>query len=345
MATQASDAKGLNAVLLEGTETAVQPTFSIRELPVYGPLVLAPMSGYNDQPFRRLCREFGAALVYTGLLSAKATFYGSRHNDALLRFHPDAKPLVAQIFGNDAHILVIAAQRIEAAGADVLDLNLGCPERKIVSGGSGAALLKDPAKIAQLIRQLVAAVSIPVTAKIRLGWDVDTRNYREVVRALEQSGVSLIAVHGRTAMQAYHGVADWDAIAEIKQGVQVPVLASGDVRCAADIDRVLQHTGCDGVMIGRACIGNPWIFQRRDRDSVPLSERVAVMMRHLHMMVDAHGRYHGVLRFRKHIQKYLSTTDIPRYKRQTLMSYDDPEALVTALETLCALCSNDKALP
>jgi len=314
----------------------------IRDLPVYGNLILAPLSGYNDWPFRRLCREFGAALVYTGLLSAQGILYGSQRTHEMLAFHADERPLVCQLFGGEVDTLLAAAQVVVAAGADVLDVNLGCPEPKVTKKGYGAALLKDPAQIGRIFARLTRAVPLPVTAKIRLGWDAASRNYLEVARALEENGAALIAVHGRTADQFYLGEADWDAIAEVKQAVAVPVLASGDVRCVADIARIQAHTGCDGVMIGRAAVGNPWIFGLRDRDAVPLAERVSVMLRHLRDMVDEAGAYHGLVCFRKHLSEYLRRAGLPRHLRAKMTNCDDLDRLIALLEQTALSVSSIK---
>ncbi len=314
----------------------------IRDLPVYGNLILAPLSGYNDWPFRRLCREFGAALVYTGLLSAQGILYGSQRTHEMLAFHADERPLVCQLFGGEVDTLLAAAQVVVAAGADVLDVNLGCPEPKVTKKGYGAALLKDPAQIGRIFARLTRAVPLPVTAKIRLGWDAASRNYLEVARAMEENGAALIAVHGRTADQFYLGEADWDAIAEVKQAVSVPVLASGDVRCVADIARIQAHTGCDGVMIGRAAVGNPWIFGLRDRDAVPLAERVSVMLRHLRDMVDEAGAYHGLVCFRKHLSEYLRRAGLPRHLRAEMTNCDDLDRLIALLEQTALSVSSIK---
>lgn len=310
------------------------PAFFIRDLPIHGPLILAPLSGYNDQPFRRLCLEFGAALVYTGLLSASAILYGSPRSEEMLRFHADEHPLACQLFGSDADMLAKAARAVEALGIDVLDFNMGCAEPKIVKGGHGAALLKDPPLIGRIVTRLVSTVRVPVTGKIRLGWDAGSRNYLEVARILEDSGAALIAVHGRTADQQYTGLCDWDAIAEVKQAVHIPVLASGDVKCAADIPRIQAHTACDGVMIGRAVIGNPWIFQRRNLPDVPWAERVPVILKHMHRMVDFHGEYLGLRRFRKHLRRYLTSTDVSRQQRRAFLHCEDFETFTALLESV-----------
>ena len=276
-------------------------------------------------------------MVYTGLLSASAILYSSRRSQEMLRFHPDERPLACQLFGSDADLLEAAARAVEPLGIDVLDLNMGCAEPKIVKGGHGVALMKDPVKIGRIFTRLVNAVQVPVTGKIRLGWDADSRNYLEIVRILEESGATMIAVHGRTADQGYAGIADWDAIAEIKQAVRVPVLASGDVKCAADIARIKAHTGCDAVLIGREAIGNPWIFRQRDLPDVPLAERAPVMIRHLRWMVEFHGEYHGIQRLRKHLRRYLSSTPLDRRDRRKFLQCDSEEALVELLESVAGV--------
>jgi len=309
------------------------PAFTIRDVPIYGRLVLAPLAGYTDQPFRRLCREYGAALTYTGLLPSNAILYKVSLTERLMRFCPEERPVVGQVFGNDVDIIVGAARVVQAHGADIVDVNLGCAKYKITKGGHASALLKDPAKIGRIFAALTRALTVPVTGKIRLGWDDDTRNYLEVARVLEDNGAALIAVHGRTAEQLYRGVADWDAIAEVKQAVRVPVLASGDVNCVADIDRVLAHTGCDGVMIGRGSLGHPWIFARRDREDVPLAERVPVIVRHLRDMLAFHGPY-GLMSFRKHLHRYLAGIKIGRIRRQGLLTCKDADVLIAMIEGL-----------
>ncbi len=306
----------------------IEAAFHIGDTPITGQLVLAPMSGYNDQPFRRLCREMGAALTYTGLLSAAGIVHGSHRTDRMLRFEGDVPPLVCQIFGRHEDEIVAAARRVAERGKIVaLDFNLGCAKPKITSGGSGAAWLRDPASIGRLFSRLTRVLDIPVTGKIRLGWDAASRNHLDVARVLEDNGAALVAVHGRTAEQAYHGAADWDAIAEVKHALTIPVLASGDVKTPADIDRILDHTGCDGVMIGRAAIGHPWIFQRRAEADVPLAERVLVMQRHLRDMIAFHGAYHGARRFRKHLCKYLGNAGLNRSQRRALLLCNDAHEL------------------
>lgn len=319
-------------VFVQAQATGAPAAFYAGGVPIRGRLVLAPMSGYNDQPFRRLCLRFGAALVYTGLLSSSAIVYGpapwgAKRTAEMLRFHPDERPLAIQLFGSDEEIVAAAARRIAPLPMDLLDLNLGCAKPKVTGSGAGAALMRDPARVGRIFARLSAALNTPVSGKIRLGWDDASRNYLDVARAMVDSGAVLVAVHGRTAAQRFIGSADWDAIAAVKQALSVPVLASGDVKQVADIARILDATGCDGVMIGRAAIGNPWIFAGQDRVDVPWALRLPVVREHLAMMLDFHGGYHGVHRFRKHLRAYLQSSGIPRRRRIELTQCREPARL------------------
>ena len=319
--------------------TLNEPTFNIRNLPIQGPLVLAPMSGYNDRPFRTLCRAFGASLVYTGLMSVKAIVYGNepfgnRRTREMLRFDPREHPVVCQLYDDDPARIAEAAQAVASLPVDVIDINLGCAKHKITRDGAGVALMADPLKVRRIFTALSAAVACPVTGKIRLGLDdADRRRkrYLTVSEAMVEGGASLIAVHGRTGEQDYRGDVDYAAIAEIKAHVPVPVLASGDVQGADDIPRILDLTGCDGVMIGREAIGHPWIFQRRDRTDVPWSERKPVILRHLKATLAFHGPRHGVHRFRKHLKGYFRHSCVPRSRRIEIMQCQDAERLLALL--------------
>jgi len=319
--------------------------FSIGETYVDGRVVLAPMSGYNDIAFRLLCRRFGAALVYTGLLSAKSIHYsprrlGSPRTEAMLSLHPEEHPVVVQLFAGDAGILASAAAAIEHLGMAAIDINMGCAKPKILRSGSGAALMRDPVKVGRVFSAVCGAVLVPVTGKIRLGWDDAELTYLDAARAAVDNGAALIAVHGRSAAQGYRGEADWDAIAEVKRTVDVPVLASGDVRTVADIHRVLEATDCDGVMIGRAAIGNPWIFQGISRDQLAWSDRLPVILEHLGLVVAQSAGPYAVRSFRKHLRAYLRGSPIVRYQRQVLMQCEDADALSGMLQA-SASAGND----
>jgi nifR3 family TIM-barrel protein len=316
-----------------GADSAGQPkpAFWVRDLPIYGDLVLAPMAGFSDQPYRSLCRRFGSAMSYTELVSADGILYQSPRTLSMLAFDPAERPVVFQLFGHDEDQLEAAARRLLPLNPDLLDLNLGCSVAKVFGKGAGASLLGDPAKIGRIMARLVHAVSIPVTAKIRLGPDRHALTYLTVARALEENGAALIAVHGRTRAQSYAEPANWDAIAEVKQAVSVPVLGNGDVHCVADIERLKRHTHCDGVMVARAAIGNPWLFQRRDLNDVPWAERRAVMEYHLAEMTAFYGPQRGLVKFRKHAVRYLRGLPLEAAFRTRLTTCDHPEEFLALL--------------
>jgi nifR3 family TIM-barrel protein len=275
-------------------------------------------------------------MSYTEFVSADGILHGNERTLEMLRFDPSESPVVFQIFGHDETILAEAARKIEQLGPDIIDLNMGCSVKKISNRGSGAALLKDPLKIGHIFARLTKALSVPVTGKIRLGWDDDSLNYLEVAKIIEDNGAALIAVHGRTKEQAYSGQANWDAIAEIKQAVRIPVIGNGDVRTVADIERIKQHTGCDAVMIGRAAMGNPWIFQRKDIHEVTLAEKAALIHRHLDLMLEFYGQERGLILFRKHIVKYIRGMAHSSKVRAKLVTCTRPEefiALMNAYES------------
>lgn len=311
---------------------APSPAFTVRDMPVYGDLILAPMAGFSDVPYRRICREYGSAISYTEFASVEGVIWKSRRTRVILNFHPSERPVAFQIFGADEDQIVKSCQIVQDWGPDLIDINLGCSTPKVSGRGAGAGLLRDPSKIGRLFAQLSGALRVPVTAKIRLGWDDASRNYRQVARILQESGASLITVHGRTRAQNYSHPADWDAIAEVKQAVQVPVVGNGDVQCVADIERIRRHTGCDGVMIGRAAMGNPWIFQRRELNQVSLTERTAMIRRHLAAMVEYYGEKTGVMLFRKHMVRYLRGGPDVSPVRLRLLTCDRAADVLLALE-------------
>lgn len=303
------------------------PAFSLGPIPVFGDLILAPMSGFCDPPFRALCRLFGSSISYTPFANAIGLLQGAASAWDGLRFFPEERPIVFQILDNDEDRLLRAVRQIIKLHPDAIDVNMGCSVRRVSSRGAGAGLLQDPSKIARIIDNLRNALTIPITAKIRLGWDNDSRNYLEVAQAIEESGAQLIAVHARTRNQGYSGKADWDAIADIKQHVSIPVLGNGDVHTIDDIERLKRHTRCDGVMIGRASIGNPWIFQRRSRDEVSQPEIAAVIHFHLDRMLDYYGPKRGLILFRKHLARYISPFKPRKPLRYQLLTCIDVQQL------------------
>jgi nifR3 family TIM-barrel protein len=282
-----------------------EPSFTVGTIPVYGRMALAPMAGYTDQPYRTICRRMGAAMVYTEFVSVQGLLHSNPRTVELLAFSAAERPLIIQIFGYSPQLITRAALRVQELGPDAIDVNMGCPASRIAKRGSGAGLLREPRRIADIFSNLTKELSIPVTAKIRLGWDARSRNHVEIARILEDNGAALIAVHGRTRDETYATAANWEAIAEVKQAVQIPVVGNGDVRTICDIDHLIDQTNCDGVMIGRGAIGNPWIFAGRDQDAVPLEERIVLVGEHLARMVSFYGEKRGVLAFRKHLVQYI----------------------------------------
>lgn len=228
-------------------------------------VILAPMAGVTDLPFRLLCRKMGAGMVCMEMVSAKAIYYHNRNTEELLTIHPEERPASLQLFGSDPEILGEMAARIEERPFDILDFNMGCPVPKVVNNGEGSALMKNPKLAEELLTALVKAVKKPVTVKIRKGFDDNSINAVEIAKIAESCGVSAVAVHGRTRVQYYSGRADWDIIGQVKEAVKIPVIGNGDVDSPEAAKAILEHTGCDGVMIGRAAQGNPWIFRETVR--------------------------------------------------------------------------------
>jgi nifR3 family TIM-barrel protein len=304
----------------------------VRDIPIYGDLILSPMAGFSDLPYRMIARDFGSAMGYTEFVSVDGLLQGNEKTRRMLDFDPLEYPITFQVFGSSEDHIVEACKMIESLGPTIIDLNMGCSVAKVSGRGAGAALLCEPSKIGRIFARLTKELSVPVTGKIRLGWDDKSRNYLTVAKTLEDNGASLIAVHGRTKAQAYTGNADWSAIAQVKQTVKIPVIGNGDVKCVADINRIKQQTGCDGVMIGRAAIGNPWIFSRKDRHQVTFEEKAALIRRHLSLMLDYYGNPHGLILFRKHVVKYITEIHGAAAMRENFVTASTAEAFIAILE-------------
>lgn len=279
------------------------------------PVALAPMAGVTDLPFRILCREMGCDLTFTEMVSAKGLLYGNENTEKLLETAPIEEPCGFQIFGSEPAVMADIARRLEedyAGKVALIDINMGCPAHKIVGNGEGSALMRNVPLAAKIIEAVAKATKLPVTVKFRKGWDEASINAVEFARMAESSGASGICVHGRTREQGYSGKADWGIIAEVKAAVRIPVLGNGDIYSAEDMLRMREETGCDGVLIARGAMGNPWIFRdckaalsQKQIEPPTLEERISLAIRHARMQQDYRGA-HGVIEMRKHIAWYLS---------------------------------------
>lgn len=297
--------------------------FNIGNIRMKNPFLLAPLAGITDSPFRRQCKEQGAALVYSEMISAKGLYYNSEGTKSLLFFVPCEMPLIYQVFGSCPDIMAEAVRVLEDCENAGFDVNMGCPVPKVVKNGEGAALMKNPKLSVQIIKAMVCAEKKsalkkerepkPVTVKCRTGWDKHSINVSDFACMMEEAGASAIAVHGRTGDQLYSGKADWQTIAEVKKRVGIPVIGSGDIYSAEDANRMLDETDCDFVMIARGALGNPWIF--RDAlalyrgmqlpDCPSMKEKVTVIENQFLMMIDIKGDFRALLEMRKHIAWYL----------------------------------------
>ena len=275
-------------------------------------ILLAPMAGVTDKAFRMIVKPFGPALMYTEMVSGKGLFYKSKKTADLLTADESEKPVAVQIFGHDADIMAEIANSALEYGAAVIDINMGCPAPKIVNNGDGCALMKSPETAAKVISAVCRAVDVPVTVKFRAGWDDKSINAVEFAKIAEQSGASAVTVHGRTREQFYSGTADLDIIKAVKAAVKIPVIGNGDIIDGGSAAHMLEYTGCDGIMVGRAAEGNPWIFKEisaylKEGTVLPppdLDERREVALKHLGLLVEFKGEHRGVLEGRKHMAWY-----------------------------------------
>ena len=285
-----------------------EPAFRVGNVAVHGDVILSPMAGYSDVPFRAICRYYGSAMSYTEFVPVEALLGRKSNNRFWQRLDKksDEHPIVFQIFGNDAQKILAAAMRIQELGPDMIDINMGCSTRKVSGRGAGVGMMPQPKLVADTFRLLSSSLSVPVSGKIRLGWDDEQRNYAEIAKIMEDNGASLVAMHARTKAQNYGGQADWDELARLRQTINLPVIGNGDVRSPEDIARMKAHTGCDAVMIGRAAIGNPWIFSRLKREDLPVTELITAVQYHVREMVGYYGEKLGIVLFRKHLKHYLS---------------------------------------
>jgi tRNA-dihydrouridine synthase B len=310
----------------------------IGNLKIENPIVLAPMAGVTDCAFRQLCKEFGAGLLVSEMISAKGLYYNDKKTAELAFFEEWERPFGLQLFGSEPEIMAIAAKKLLDFKPDFLDINMGCPTPKIVQNGDGSALMKNLPLAGEVIRAVVNAVSIPVTVKFRAGWDKKSLNAPELAKICEASGASAITIHGRTREQFYAPPVDLEMIARVKTAVKIPVIGNGDINSYSDAKKMLAETGVDGIMIGRGALGNPTIFEEiiKDENFIPPTpnEKLTLALRHLALIVKYKGEYIGVREARKHISWYLKglkNSHHAKTKVNMANTYDEMKAIIEEL--------------
>ncbi len=314
----------------------------IKDLELKNNVLLAPMAGVTDKAFRMITKPFGPGLMYTEMVSGKGLFYNSKKTADLLETEEDEKPVATQLFGHEPDVLASIAEKALGFGAQLIDINMGCPAPKIIGSGDGSALSKTPQLAGEIVAAVVAAVDVPVTVKIRKGWDDSLVNAVEMAQIAEKNGASAVTVHGRTRQQFYSGTADLDIIKAVKQSVSIPVIGNGDIIDEDSAKHMLEYTGCDGIMIGRGAQGNPWIFERvihylETGEKLPPptpEERTAKMREHLELLIKYKGEYRGIQEARKHMAWYIKGCHGGAKLREAIMHASTQDEMLKIIDLI-----------
>lgn len=317
--------------------------WKIGDVEIDNPFVLAPMAGVTDLPFRKLCKEQGAGLICMEMVSAKAISFHNKNTEALMEIDKCENPVSMQLFGSEPELMARVAAEIEERPFDILDINMGCPVPKVVNNGEGSALLKNPELIVKIVKSVSSAIKKPLTVKVRIGFENEPVDIVDIAKRVEDAGAAAIAVHGRTRQQYYSGTADWDAIRRVKEAVSIPVIGNGDVDSPEKAETLIKETGCDGVMIGRAVRGNPWLFRELNHyfetgEKLPrpsVEEVREMILRHARMQIDLKGEFTGIREMRKHVAWYtagMRHSAALRRETNLVSSYEELEKLLGRME-------------
>lgn len=321
----------------------MQMQWKIGNVQMENPFVLAPMAGVTDLAFRKLCKEQGAGLLCMEMVSAKAISFKNKNTEALMEIHESEHPVSLQLFGSEPELMAEVAKSIEERPFEILDINMGCPVPKVVNNGEGSALLKNPELIRKIVKAISGAISKPVTVKVRIGFEGYPVDVVEIAKMVEDAGAAAIAVHGRTRQQYYSGVADWDAIRQVKEAVSIPVIGNGDVDSPKKAEALMKETGCDAVMIGRAVRGNPWIFREMNHyfktgellERPSIDEVSEMILRHTREQIELKGEFTGIREMRKHVAWYttgMRHSAALRREASEIESYEDLVRLLLRLK-------------
>lgn len=317
--------------------------WKIGDVEIDNPFVLAPMAGVTDLPFRKLCKEQGAGLICMEMVSAKAISFHNKNTEALMEIDKCENPVSMQLFGSEPELMARVAAEVEERPFDILDINMGCPVPKVVNNGEGSALLKNPELIVKIVKSVSSAIKKPLTVKVRIGFENEPVDIVDIAKRVEDAGAAAIAVHGRTRQQYYSGTADWDAIRRVKEAVSIPVIGNGDVDSPEKAEALIKETGCDGVMIGRAVRGNPWLFRELNHyfetgEKLPrpsVEEVREMILRHARMQTDLKGEFTGIREMRKHVAWYtagMRHSAALRWETNLVSSYEELEKLLGRME-------------